>query len=222
MRPLIPLLAAALILAACTRPLAPGERALAGDVFGPSLNTDTIRVAAGTGFTPRPRKQLNPDRGRPAPRPGICDRAAPQAQDGPPPAFTILHVIHIAEDYYADDIASGWAQTVHLPQALILTHELAHVWQWQKPPPDRLQPAQRRARKSDQFLIPITTAPRQMPVSSITATSSRPLLSRITYAMRCLIPARRAEMNCARSWHRTFPYPASTRLCRDRGSPGAQ
>ncbi len=131
MRPLIPLLAAALILAACTRPLAPGERALAGDVFGPSLNTDTIRVAAGTGFTPRPRKQLNPDRGRPAPRPGICDRAAPQAQDGPPPAFTILHVIHIAEDYYADDIASGWAQTVHLPQALILTHELAHVWQWQ-------------------------------------------------------------------------------------------
>ncbi len=121
------------LLAACTRPLAPGERALAHDIFGPNLDTGKVRVAVGLGLTPIPRPEPPPrPDGKIEPRPGICDRKAPDTGPRePPPAFVLYNRVHVMPEWYMADTMPGWPGRVMIPQALIMAHELVHVWQWQ-------------------------------------------------------------------------------------------
>lgn len=123
---------AVLLLTACSRPLAPGERALAEDIFGGGLASDQVRIAAGFGVVPAPApRPLPPKSDTIEPRPGVCDRVAPAGPDGPPPAWAIYQTVHVARAFYRDDVMPGWPDQVLLPQVLILAHELVHVWQWQ-------------------------------------------------------------------------------------------
>lgn len=122
------------VAAACTRPLSPNERRFAADLLGPGLNADKVRVARGMGLAPLPdapdRKQrLIPVKA--PPREGLCDRDAPEAPSGPPPAWTMYNRIHVVREFYQPDLAAHWPQAAFLPGALILGHELVHVWQWQ-------------------------------------------------------------------------------------------
>lgn len=120
-------------LAACSRPLAEGERAFARDVFGDSLDVDRARVAQGFGVLPatKVQKPLPESGGRIEPRPGVCDRTEPGQEAGPPPAFAIRNTVHLMSEWYRADTMPGWPDAVLLPQALIMVHELVHVWQWQ-------------------------------------------------------------------------------------------
>jgi hypothetical protein len=120
------------LLAGCSRPLAPGERALADDIFGPSLDVDRVRV--GQGFGPLPKLQSLPDLPevkKIKTRPGICDRTAPSPPDGPPPAWAIYNKVYFSGEFYRADTTPDWPGRVLIPQVLILAHELVHVWQWQ-------------------------------------------------------------------------------------------
>ncbi|MGR3344618.1 MAG: hypothetical protein ACU0DI_15610, partial [Paracoccaceae bacterium] len=123
-------LVAALVLSACGRPLAEGERALAHDVFGAGLELGDIRVAAGLGLA-APPAQTAPRPGQRIHRPGACARDAPDPKRGPPPAFAAYQTMHVTRRFYAPDMAAGWPDAAPLPEALILVHELGHVWQWQ-------------------------------------------------------------------------------------------
>lgn len=120
-------------LAACTRPLAPGERALAADLFGDRLDASKMRVAVGLGLTPLPRPQPPPPVAGPLERrPGICDRIAPDTgPPEPPPAFALYNRIHVMPEWYHADTMHGWPDRVLIPEALIMAHEMVHVWQWQ-------------------------------------------------------------------------------------------
>lgn len=119
-------------LAACARPLAPGERALANDIFGDGIQVEKVRVAAGFGVVPAPApRPLPPKTAGIAPRPGVCDRVAPTGPSGPPPAWAIYQTVHVARAFYRDDVMPGWPEQILLPEVLILAHELVHVWQWQ-------------------------------------------------------------------------------------------
>ncbi len=119
--------------AACTRPLAEGERAFAQDVFGDGLDVERTRVAQGLGLFPattRP-KPLPQSSGQIEPRAGVCDRTEQGLEPGPPPAFAVRNRVHVMSDWYRADTMPGWPDAVLLPQALIMAHELMHVWQWQ-------------------------------------------------------------------------------------------
>lgn len=133
MRPLACLiLMMSLWLSACGRPMAPGERALASDIFGPALNTDVIRVKSGFRGAPTTKDApLPPKIEKIELRPGVCDRVSPTPPDGPPPAWALYNNIHFAKDYYRSDLAPGWPEQTLIPQTLIFAHELVHVWQWQ-------------------------------------------------------------------------------------------
>ena len=125
-------LALLIFLAACSRPLATGERALARDLFGPGLDVDRVRVARG--FSALPNADRLPELPQVTaiePRPGICDRVAPSGPDGPPPAWALYNKVHFSREFYRDDVTPGWPGKFLIPQVLIMAHELVHVWQWQ-------------------------------------------------------------------------------------------
>ena len=121
------------LLAACGRPLASGERAFAADLFGDGLNVDRVRIAAGLRLGAPPRTAPPPaGGGKLTPRPGFCDRNAPAGpRTGPPPAIALYQTIHLIRPLYRDDTAPGWPNRILMPHALMMAHELAHVWQWQ-------------------------------------------------------------------------------------------
>ena len=128
------ILMAFLGLAACSgRPLAEGERALAADFFGPGLDVEKVRVKSGFRGAPSTKDTSTPpDQIKPIKiRPGICDRTAPSAPEGPPPGWALYNTIHFSREYYRADTAPGWPDKVLIPQTFIMAHELVHVWQWQ-------------------------------------------------------------------------------------------
>ncbi len=124
------------LVAACSRPMAEGERAFARDLFGETLDHRRARVAIGLGLRPPPRpKPAAPVKAvaKPIPRrPGACDRVAPNTgPPAPPPAFALYNRVHVMPEWYRDDMMAGWPNRVAVPESLIFAHELVHVWQWQ-------------------------------------------------------------------------------------------
>ena len=121
-------------VSACSRPLTPNERRFAEDVIGPSLNTSAVRVSQGLGVAPAPKTPAEPPNAHPVGseiHPGFCDRTAPSAPSGPPPAWALYNRISLTAPIYQPDTASDWPKEAQFPQALIMAHELVHVWQWQ-------------------------------------------------------------------------------------------
>ncbi|MCL4187590.1 MAG: hypothetical protein KJZ85_08275 [Rhodobacteraceae bacterium] len=123
--------AAMLVLAACSRPLAPGEAAFAADLFGDGIDLAAVRVTEGAGLGPLPARPAPPVPAAADPGPDPC-RRAPAPGRGPPAAFVIGNRIHLVGRFYRDDMLAGWPGPVHPVLALLLAHELVHVWQWQR------------------------------------------------------------------------------------------
>ncbi|MEB8389228.1 hypothetical protein OO012_18530 [Rhodobacteraceae bacterium KMM 6894] len=122
------------VLSACSRPLTSNERRFADDVIGPALNKDAVRISQGVGFAPPPKTPAEPPNAHVVGseiHPGFCDRTAPQTSKGPPPAWALYNNISFTAPIYQPDTAMGWPATAQFPQALIMAHELVHVWQWQ-------------------------------------------------------------------------------------------
>ena len=120
----------ALALAGCARTLTPAEKAFANDLFGPSLDTSKVVIAHGLGLTPLYKT-----------KPGTVrlvegtDKAClrtPQPRGAQPPqAFAYKNRMHFDDQLYSSDMVIDWPGKLRVPQALILAHELTHVWQWQ-------------------------------------------------------------------------------------------
>ncbi len=118
------------VLAACSRPLTPAEEAFANDLFGSELDTSKVRVAQGLGLFPL--YQTAPanvtlvegtDR--------ACVRTPQPRGAQPPQAFALGNRIYFETGLYSSDMVIQWPERLRVPQALVLAHELAHVWQWQ-------------------------------------------------------------------------------------------
>ena len=124
-----------LALGACARPLTQNERRFAADILGPTLNVDDVRIARG--FGPLPATSEDADKSDLYPIiaenqiSGLCDRAAPEPRSGPPPGWALWSRIHMSREFYRADLAPDWPRSARFPQALVLAHELVHVWQWQ-------------------------------------------------------------------------------------------
>ncbi len=122
-------------LAACTRPLSENERRFAADIIGPTLDVQKVRIARG--FAPLPPAPETPDIddlypvSRENTITGLCERAAPEPRSGPPPGWALWNRVHFSHEFYRTDLAPHWPDAARFPQALVLAHELIHVWQWQ-------------------------------------------------------------------------------------------
>ena len=123
-------LAGLIFLFACARPLTEAEETFAQDLFGPSLDTSEVTITQGLGLFPLyktvPAKVtvLNgTDK--------ACVRTPQPRGAQPPQAFAFRNRMHFDSEIYSSNMALGWPEGLRFPNAIILAHELTHVWQWQ-------------------------------------------------------------------------------------------
>lgn len=118
-----------LLLAACGRPLTPNERAFAVALLGDQLNTDRVRLVEGA-----PVGAITFHR-KPRPRVTCRELILPPVTEAivtaKPAAVTLFNTVMFVRDWYSTDYLRGYPQRIHLTAAMLLGHELVHVWQWQ-------------------------------------------------------------------------------------------
>ncbi|QBF32828.1 hypothetical protein [Thalassococcus sp. S3] len=123
------LLIFALVLTACGRPLTTDERAFAQKIHGDSIDLDRVRLARGalvgavTFRRPaRPRVSCR-ERILPPPKTDIITTR--------PAAVVLFNRIHFTRDWYIENYMPLYPERLYLIEAMLLAHELTHVWQWQ-------------------------------------------------------------------------------------------
>ena len=119
-----------LLVSACSRPLTEAEERFANDLFGPSLDTSKVTVAQGIGITPLYRTEVAKET-RVQGTDKACVRTPQPRGAQPPQAFAFRNRVHFETGLYSGDMVINWPRQLRVPQALVLAHELTHVWQWQ-------------------------------------------------------------------------------------------
>ena len=118
-----------MLAAACGRPLTDRERAFAGQIQGESLNMDRVRLVDGA---PVPavtfRRQARP---RTSCREKILPPVKAEVVTVTPAAVTLFNSIYFSRGWFLDDYVPEYPGKLHLDEAMLLAHELTHVWQWQ-------------------------------------------------------------------------------------------
>lgn len=149
-----------LFFAACGRPLTQNERAFATSLLGDQLDTPRVRLVEGApvGAVTFHRK----------PRPRITCRELilPPVKEAivtaKPAAMTLFNTVFFARDWYTDDYLRGYPDRMHLTAAMLLGHELVHVWQWQNRARTGYSPlkaAAEHGRSADPYLFELEGAP---------------------------------------------------------------
>ena len=119
-----------LFLAACSRPLTEDERVFAETLFGPTLDTSDVTISQGLGIAPLYQtvpSSVRVLRGTDE----ACLRTPQPRSTQPPQAFALYNRMYFDSALYSSDMARPWPEALRFPQAIILAHELTHVWQWQ-------------------------------------------------------------------------------------------
>ena len=114
------------LLAACGRPLTPSETAFAQSLFGPTLDTDKVRVLS-LPYWAKDAGEAQLMRGTER----ACVRTPQPRGAQPPQAFALGSTMHFSGRFQAREMMLGWPKAMRFPQGFVFAHELTHVWQWQ-------------------------------------------------------------------------------------------
>lgn len=113
----------------CGRPLSPTERDFALVVHGDQIDLDKVRLVKGAPVASvtfrrkaRPRVTCR-ERIQPPPKGEIVTAK--------PAAVTLFHSVYFARDWYVPNYTPQYPDKLFLVEAMLLAHELTHVWQWQ-------------------------------------------------------------------------------------------
>jgi hypothetical protein len=122
-------LVACLSLTGCGRPLTENERAFAATITGDALNVEKVRLVRGA-----PVAAVTFQR-KARPRVTCRERILPPAKTeivtAKPAAVALFNRVFFTRDWYIDDFLRKYPDTLILTDAMLLAHELTHVWQWQ-------------------------------------------------------------------------------------------
>lgn len=158
LRPLM--LALLVFFAACGRPLTDQERAFAENIHGNTLDLDRVRLVEGAPvaavtYTRKARPRL-------ACRERILPPVKEETVTGKPAAVALFNQVYFTKDWYLDDYMRDYPEQVNLIAAMLLAHELTHVWQWQNRKTTGYHPlraAAEHGRQSDPYLFDLDTSP---------------------------------------------------------------
>ncbi|SMY08505.1 hypothetical protein [Flavimaricola marinus] len=116
------------LLVSCGRPLTPSELAFINTYQGPDIDASQAFLADG----------LRPPSPRTVPvRPRLtCQQRIYPPIQGPTArvstqALTAFRQVYFDDRLYTPDFMSQYPDRVYLPDAMLLAHEMVHVWQWQ-------------------------------------------------------------------------------------------
>lgn len=120
-----------LLLVACGRPLTPTEQAFSKQIFGETLDISRTRLHDGA-----PTKAVT-FRRKPRPRTTCRELILPplppeqKIVTAKPAAVALFNTVLFDEDWYLEDYLPDYPNRVGLVAAMLFSHELTHVWQWQ-------------------------------------------------------------------------------------------
>ena len=155
-------LAGLIFLSACARPLTVAETKFAQDLFGPSLDTSEVTITQGLGLFPL--YKTNPTKVTVLNGTDKACVRTPQPRGAQPPqAFAFRNRMHFDSELYSSNMALGWPEGLRFPNAIILAHELTHVWQWQNREVTGYT-AMRALKESWRLADPYFSAPGEAPI----------------------------------------------------------
>ncbi len=154
------MLVALFLLASCSRPLTETERAFTDTIQGKSLNIDRVRLVDGAPVLPITYYR------EARPRLACRDRILPPAEEGlvtsTPAAVALFNRVYFSRDWYLENYMSGFPDEMNLIAAMLLAHELTHVWQWQNRETTGYHPLRAAAEhggRKDPYLFDLETSP---------------------------------------------------------------
>lgn len=122
-------LIAALALTGCGRALSPAERSFLSGLHGEQLDHRRVRLVKGApvgSFTFRRKAR---------PRVTCRERILPPVKEEivtvSPAAVALFNRVYFTKDWFAPNYVRGYPERLHLVGAMLLAHEMTHIWQWQ-------------------------------------------------------------------------------------------
>ncbi|MDX1742871.1 MAG: hypothetical protein R3186_04655 [Ruegeria sp.] len=154
------LMMALVLLASCGRPLTEQERTFADTVQGETLKLDRVRLVEGAPVAPITFYRKS------RPRLACRERILPPSEEGivtaKPAAVALFNRVYFTRDWYLEDYMSEFPEQMNLIAAMLLAHELTHVWQWQNRETTGYHPLRAAAEhggNSDPYLFDLSTSP---------------------------------------------------------------
>ncbi|GAA6161533.1 MULTISPECIES: hypothetical protein [Ruegeria] len=154
------LMTSLLFLYSCGRPLTENEVAFASAVQGNTLDLKNVRLVEGAPVVPI--TFYRKDR----PRLACRERILPPTKEGvvtaKPAAVALFNKVYFTKDWYLEDYMSEFPEQMDLIAAMLLAHELTHVWQWQNRETTGYHPLRAAAEhggNTDPYQFDLTTSP---------------------------------------------------------------
>ncbi|MEP1963505.1 hypothetical protein [Tateyamaria sp.] len=117
------------VLVSCGRPLTEAEIAFSATIHGDALDTKRARLVNGA-----PTRAVT-FRRKARPRTTCRELILPPAKNeivtAKPAAVALWNHVLFDKDWYLEDYVADYPQEINLIAAMLLAHELTHVWQWQ-------------------------------------------------------------------------------------------
>ena len=118
-----------LLVSGCGRRLTDNETAHLQTLFGDDLNTQHVRLVEGAPVAAVTFRR------KARPRVTCRERILPPVKEeivtAKPAAMTLFNTAFFVPDWYVDDYMRGYPDRMNLAAAMLLSHEMTHVWQWQ-------------------------------------------------------------------------------------------
>lgn len=119
----------AVLLSGCGRRLTGTEVEFASRIHGAALNLGQVRLVEGApvGNVTFKRKAR--------PRVSCRERILPPPKEEivttKPAAIALFNTVYFSRDWYVKNYLPAYPERLYLIEAMLLAHELTHVWQWQ-------------------------------------------------------------------------------------------
>ncbi len=117
------------VMSGCGRALTENERAFAQSIHGTSVDLDRVRVAKGALVGSVTFKR--PARPRVTCRERILPPPKTDIVTARPAAVVLFNRVHFTNNWYLEDYMPRYPERLFLIEAMLLAHEMTHVWQWQ-------------------------------------------------------------------------------------------
>lgn len=118
-----------LVLASCGRPLTQTEMSFVTKIHGNDLDLDRVRLVKGAPVGSVTFKR------KPRPRVTCRERILPPVKEEivttKPAAVALFNRVYFTKNWYVENYLPAYPDRLYLVEAMLLAHELTHVWQWQ-------------------------------------------------------------------------------------------
>lgn len=149
-----------ILLAACGRPLSDTEMAFAETIHGTQLDLNRVRLVKGAPLgSVTYRRKVRP---RVTCRERIVPPAKAEVVTVTPAAMTLFNKVLFSKNWYIDNYLPAFPKRLYLTEAMLVAHELTHVWQWQNRKRTGYHPLRAAAEHSnsdDPYLFDLSDAP---------------------------------------------------------------